>query len=1591
MAVSLNKGASLIPGDFDVAVSSFFFKNINARDSFFDTAGNEVFLEFGLPVIVNQGNASTVFIWTGADSPSSYDSSLFLESPIDTGPGTLFLGLDGMSLSSAARTVNLVDAYGATSIPIGTQFDATGNLPPFQYDFGVSSLQSVSDVFDTLLADPQSMQFSTVSNTMTSGYGVRPGTAGDLRVRAFAGTSDTDPIILDSTFTILVGDLGTVKEIVLSNKTLVETGDDVLLEFSGIQLNGGLQTSGVFNGQTVPYLDVDFALLTSRDLVVQGDTHEVDTSTYLDGSTQSHGATRSADDWHVAASVFKQSFSTVTQDDSPEGVFFRDDGLKMYVAGDENALIYEYDLSTSWNVSTAVFLQSFDPSITDPLGIFFRPTGLTMFVLGAVGDTVEEFVLTSAWDISTASTVQSIDLSSLGGGGLAHNLYFKPDGLTFYVIDQTTKEVEQYTMTTEWDIGTASLTTVFDTSLSTTFGLSFKLDGTVLYVGEGDGTIVEYNLTTPWLVDTAELVNTFAASGPALRGMFFKTDGSKFYIAEDSSNTIIEYNVGLAIEAPLNLKIPLNNDTVSVNFIDESDVVQGVIEYQDALARMRLSSQGSSVNFGSSLSFTADVNMIMTGDTVTATASTGDLALNSTAGQILLNSLISVGTAGQTLALTSASASGTPTIAFDDSSDLTRATITYTEADNDLTITADTGDLRLVSSSSDLELVAGSGFAGLNIGSPLSTFHMFENTASGGQTAGLTIEQDGIGDAVAHFVLTGTQDWTIGVDNSLADQFAIRPNIQLNAQAPLQILITGETGINKTPRANHCLDIDTTALTVVALYDQKDVTLEQGNNGNGNSTDFFFNRADAGFNQSEFCMYNNNDSAAAQRNFRMNFTNPGVVGGLNIHFDGSVGIGTLDNSEADTLFHILSPDDDDVAIETIEVTGANGATTQNYVTARDPHSNILAPSGSLAITVDGETSSLSLHEGSGAGSLGWRKVSTNPTSHVEITNLAKLEALATAGTITVTSQLTLIFKITVTSDIVFDIQSGGGSLTLTSVSKTGSAGYQYSGTGTLFSGDGSVNIVDMPIVGSTSTGTAFAMTGGLTTLRNTNISGFDDLGTLTDLANFTAQNVIFNQWGAGLDITDLNVCRIQNCTGPAGPGTGSLFNYITDVEDASLDVVNVANLNEGEALLNIDPRTINSNIISVTRCLIAPGVLFQVGTDADVDFSAVADGSPATTALTAMATNGAFGTTITAAGHPFVEDEIVTITGTTSYNGTFRVFNVAAGVFDIDVTFVADDATGSADSDIITLTVPVSHGIVATDNIKIVESNFYNAFYNVLSVTATTVDVNNGGFVGTDTGTIERDVSLDQTDPRVLGQLNRGFVSSKYIATCFVNDNSTANAAITNNVFTDMVFGTGTGGLAAASTMERWKMVDRLNGTMEYTGEEPFDGLITFDFTVESSGGSVDFRFKWVRDSNAVVSNSFIDFADTDPDEIFNQLDDFITAGFQADDEIDVSGSTSNDGAYTVAQVNAGKLTLVASDTLVTEAAGAAVTITALEGDLIDNVESLVNVGSNAQSVTKTFPLSVEKGDQIRPQITRNSGTSGITTRYATIYATQTI
>jgi len=101
--------------------------------------------------------------------------------------------------------------------------------------------------------------------------------------------------------------------------------------------------------------------------------------------------------------------------------------------------------------------NSFDFSSQDSLtyDIYVKPDGTKVYTIGATGDAVYQYSLSTAWDISTA-TYDSVSFSVSSQGTSPDGLIFKPDGTAMYVSDITNDAIYQYTLSTAWDISTAS-------------------------------------------------------------------------------------------------------------------------------------------------------------------------------------------------------------------------------------------------------------------------------------------------------------------------------------------------------------------------------------------------------------------------------------------------------------------------------------------------------------------------------------------------------------------------------------------------------------------------------------------------------------------------------------------------------------------------------------------------------------------------------------------------------------------------------------------------------------------------------------------------------------------------------------------------------------------------------------------------------------------------------------------------------------------------------------------------------------------------------------------------------------------------------
>ena len=90
---------------------------------------------------------------------------------------------------------------------------------------------------------------------------------------------------------------------------------------------------------------------------------------------------------------------------------------------------------------------------------------------------------------------------------------------------------------------------------------------------------------------------------------------------------------------------------------------------------------------------------------------------------------------------------------------------------------------------------------------------LYSNNTNVGAATGLTIEQDDTGDAVLSFLLTGGQQWQIGIDNSDSDKFIIGRGNDWGTGKDFVINTSGHVGLGQT-------DIESWASSLYALEGQ---------------------------------------------------------------------------------------------------------------------------------------------------------------------------------------------------------------------------------------------------------------------------------------------------------------------------------------------------------------------------------------------------------------------------------------------------------------------------------------------------------------------------------------------------------------------------------------------------------------------------------------------------------------------------------------------------------------------------------------------------------------------------------------------------
>jgi hypothetical protein len=227
----------------------------------------------------------------------------------------------------------------------------------------------------------------------------------------------------------------------------------------------------------------------------------------------------------------------------------------MFVCGTSGGDINEYTLSTGFDVSTATFVDSFSVSAqaSQPRGVAFNTDGTKMYV---VSDTtgvrfVYQYTLSTGFDVSSASYASlSFDVSSQDTS--PQDLSFNTDGTKMFVVGDTNDSVYEYSLSTGFDVSTASYTRLYSVASQDTSprGLVFNSDGTkMFFVGVQNADVYEYSLSTAFNLSSVSYVGNFSISSQEVnpQAIAWNSNGSKMFIVGLSGADVNEYTVGTTV------------------------------------------------------------------------------------------------------------------------------------------------------------------------------------------------------------------------------------------------------------------------------------------------------------------------------------------------------------------------------------------------------------------------------------------------------------------------------------------------------------------------------------------------------------------------------------------------------------------------------------------------------------------------------------------------------------------------------------------------------------------------------------------------------------------------------------------------------------------------------------------------------------------------------------------------------------------------------------------------------------------------------------------------------------------------------------
>ena len=258
---------------------------------------------------------------------------------------------------------------------------------------------------------------------------------------------------------------------------------------------------------------------------------------------------------------------------TPRHFDFNSDGTKLLVVEGATDYIYEFILSTGYDLTTLSYSGDDDGNdqrlddVRDgqPRAMEFNSDGTKMFLIGNAADEINQYTLAPGFDISEASFEKRVDITDEVGTD-PNGMEFTADG-TKVLLNNKKKKVIEFEIDA-FDIsgveGQTGTSINFGAHLTKGMrGMTFADDGKKFFVTTSDGInrsadnkVHEFSLSTPYEVSTYTYVDEFDVNEWETdpQDVRFNPDGTRMYVLGPMNDgTVGEFINEFALTCPFQI------------------------------------------------------------------------------------------------------------------------------------------------------------------------------------------------------------------------------------------------------------------------------------------------------------------------------------------------------------------------------------------------------------------------------------------------------------------------------------------------------------------------------------------------------------------------------------------------------------------------------------------------------------------------------------------------------------------------------------------------------------------------------------------------------------------------------------------------------------------------------------------------------------------------------------------------------------------------------------------------------------------------------------------------------------------------------